>query len=371
MAPDQFAVLEDHGFSRAATACSPHGLSFRTLNDGKGKGSAVALAFAFSYPAAGGQPSCTGSGWASLIAVIAFVLAFSSASATAQEGPVFHIDTKLVNLWVNVTDKNGAIVGGLTKDDFKIVEDGRPQDIAIFERESEQPLSIVLAIDTSGSTYKDRALEQDAGKQFVRALLRPEDQMMLLEFATDVHMLVDFTNKPSQLDRGLSSLKSGEATALYDAIYLASGELAKKKNRKILVLVSDGGDTVKTTTYDQALEQALRGEVMIYSIIDVPVEASAGRDLGGEHALITLAEQTGGKSFYADSGGLDKAFAQVSNDLRTQYLIAYYPHKQVPGLDFHRVSVSIPRAAPGIYNLRYRTGYFANPPAPPRHIPSD
>jgi Ca-activated chloride channel family protein len=289
----------------------------------------------------------------------------------AQEGPVFHIDTKLVNLWVNVTDKNGAIVGQLTKDDFKIAEDGRLQDIAIFERESEQPLSIVLAIDTSGSTYKDRALEQDAGKRFVHAILRSQDQMMLLEFATDVHMLVDFTNKPGQIDHGLNSLRAGEATALYDTVRLASDELAKKKNRKVLVLVSDGGDTVKTTTYDQAVEQALRGEVMIYSIIDVPIESSAGRDLGGEHALITLAEQTGGKSFYADNGGLDKAFAQVSDDLRTQYLIGYYPHHQVPGLDFHRVSVTVPRAAPGVYNLRYRTGYFANPPAQPRHTPSD
>jgi len=299
------------------------------------------------------------------------LLLLLTAGTRAQEGPVFHIDTKLVNLWVNVTDKNGAIVGQLTKDDFKIAEDGRSQEIAIFERESEQPLSIVLAVDTSGSTYKDRALEQDAGKRFVHAILRPQDQMSLVEFATDVHLLVDFTNKPAQLDHGLGSLRSGEATALYDAIRLASDELAKKKNRKVLVLVSDGGDTVKTTTYEEALEHAIRGEVMIYSIIDVPVEASAGRDLGGEHALITLAEQTGGKSFYAESGGLDKAFAQVSDDLRTQYLIGYYPHHQVPGLDFHRVSVTIPRAASGAFNLRYRAGYFANPPAQPRRIPSD
>jgi Ca-activated chloride channel family protein len=289
----------------------------------------------------------------------------------AQEGPVFHVETRLVNLWVNVTDKNGAIVGGLTKDDFKIAEDGRPQEIAIFERQSEKPLSIVLAIDTSGSTFKDRGLEQDAGKRFVRAILRPQDQMSLFEFATNVHQLVAFTNKSAQLDRGLSSLHGGDATALYDTIYLASNELKNKAGRKVLVLVSDGGDTVKATTYDQALEQAIRGEVMIYSIIDVPIEASAGRDLGGEHALITLAEQTGGKSFYADNGNLDKAFAQVSDDLRTQYLIGYYPHKQVPGIDFHRVSVTVPRAAASDFNIRCRAGYFANPPAAPRRIPSD
>jgi Ca-activated chloride channel family protein len=108
------------------------------------------------------------------------------------------------------------------------------------------------------------------------------------------------------------------------------------------------------------LEQALRNEVMIYSIIDVPIEASAGRDIGGEHALITLAEQTGGKSFYASDGGLDKAFARVSDDLRTQYLLAYYPHHEEPGLNFHRLRVTIPRAANDAFNIRYRTGYYAD-----------
>ncbi len=94
----------------------------------------------------------------------------------------------------------------------------------------------------------------------------------------------------------------------------------------------------------------------------MPIEASAGRDLGGEHALITLAEQTGGKSFYASDGGLDKAFARVSDDLRTQYLLGYYPQNQEPGRTFHRIQVTIPRAAAEAYNIRYRTGYYADAP---------
>ncbi len=99
---------------------------------------------------------------------------------------------------------------------------------------------------------------------------------------------------------------------MYNAIDLGSKELGKREGRKVLVLVSDGGDTLNEDTYDTAREQALRNEVMIYAIIDVPVEASAGRDIGGEHAMITLAEDTGGKSFYAYEGGLDKAFHRVS-----------------------------------------------------------
>jgi Ca-activated chloride channel family protein len=282
--------------------------------------------------------------------------------ALAAQDTTFRMDVKLVNLFVNVTDNTGAIVGGLAKDDFQVFEDGRPQKIAFFERQSALPLNLTLAIDTSGSTFKDRYLEYTAAKGFIHALLRPQDQMSLIEFATDVRLLVDFTNKVSQLDHGLGALRGGDATALYDAIYLGSRDLAKKQGRKVLVLVSDGGDTAKSTTYAEAQEQALRCEVMIYSIIDVPIEASAGRDLGGEHALITLAEQTGGKSFYASEGGLEKAFAKVSDDLRTQYLLGYYPHDQVLGQNFHRLQVTVPRATADAFNIRYRTGYYADSP---------
>lgn len=300
-----------------------------------------------------------------------FLLSFNpSAAQDLPQAGTFHIESKLVNLWVNVTDANGAFVGGLTKNDFKILEDGRPQEIRIFDRESNQPLTLVLAIDTSESTYKDRALERAAAHKFVQALIRPQDQMSLYQFATFVTQLVPFTNKVKSLDYGLDHLRAGEATALYDAVYLGSNELAQRDGRKVLVLVSDGGDTASTIQYEEAVAAALRGDVMIYSIIDVPIEASAGRDLGGEHALITLSEQTGGKSFYADQGGLDAAFQKVSDDLRTQYLIAYYPKNQVPGQSFHRVTVTIPRAAPGAFNLRYRTGYFSGPPPKKRYVPT-
>ena len=287
----------------------------------------------------------------------------SGQSASDISGPVLHMDVKLVSVFTNVTDATGAIVGGLTRDDFSITEDGRPQRVAVFERQSALPLNLVLAIDTSGSVHKDLPLEQDASRKFVHALLRTQDQISLLEFSTEVRQVVGFTNQVSRIDRGLSNLRSGHATALYDTIYLASQSLAPKQGRKVLILVTDGGDTADTVTYAQALEQALRGEVMVYSIIDVPIEASAGRDTGGEHALITLAEQTGGKYFYATAGGLDKAFAQVSEDLRTQYLLGYYPAKQAPGVTFHRIHVTVPRAASDAFELRYRTGYYADQPS--------
>ena len=308
--------------------------------------------------------------------LLGFLLACSPALMAAQSTPVssepaeanvpvLRVNVKLVNVFANVTDATGAIVGGLSKEDFAITEDGRAQKIAVFERQSELPLNLVLAIDTSGSVHKDLPLEQDAARRFVHALLRQQDQISLLEFSTEVRQVVAFTNQANRIDKGLSSLRGGPATALYDAIYLASQNLSVlgasgKPGRKVLLLVTDGGDTANTVTYAEALEQALRGEVMVYSIIDVPIEASAGRDTGGEHALITLAEQTGGKYFYASAGGLDKAFAQVSEDLRTQYLLGYYPAKQAPGLNFHRIHVTVPRAAAEAFDIRYRTGYYAD-----------
>jgi Ca-activated chloride channel family protein len=289
------------------------------------------------------------------------LLALAPVALAAQDSvATIRVDVKLVSIFVNVTDKNGALVGGLTKDDFAIYEDGRPQQIAVFEKQSELPLNLTLAIDTSGSVHKDMSEEAAAARRFAHAILRPQDQMSVLQFATNVRELQPFTNKPALIDRALGELHSDFATALYDAICLGAEKLGGKEGRKVLVVISDGDDTAKNSTDAQALEAALRNEVMIYSIIDVPIEASAGRDLGGEHALITIAEQTGGKYFYVSDGGLDKTFAKVSDDLRTQYLIGYYPRHQAPGTNFHRLTVTIPRAAAEEFNVRNKTGYYAD-----------
>jgi Ca-activated chloride channel homolog len=282
-------------------------------------------------------------------------------AASAQEA-TFHVDVKLVSLFVNVTDKNDALVGGLTRDNFAVFEDGRPQEIAVFEKQSEMPLNLTLAIDTSGSVQKDLSEEAAAGRRFAHAIVRPQDQMSVMQFATKVRELTPFTSKLPAIDRGLGQLRGDWATALYEAICTGAEKLGAKEGRKVLVVISDGDDTAKTATYAEALEAALRNEVMVYSLIDVPIENSAGRNTGGEHALITLAEQTGGKHFYVNEGGLNQAFAKVSDDLRTQYLIGYYPRHPMPGTNFHRVTVKIPRAAQGEFNVRHKTGYYADSP---------
>jgi Ca-activated chloride channel homolog len=274
------------------------------------------------------------------------------------QAPTISVNVRLVNVFVNVTDDKGAPVPGLARDEFLLSEDEHPQKIAIFERQSELPLEIVLAIDTSGSVHKDFGVEQEAAKHFVRSLLRPVDHLDLMEFADNVREVIFFTNNAGRIERGLNDMQRGAATALYSGVYLAAQNLAPRSGRKVLVIISDGGNTVKGTTYDQALEQALRGEVMVYPIIDVPISASAGRDLAGEHALITLAQQTGGKYYYADATSLDHTFAQLSEDLRTQYLLGYYPTNRF-GTAFRTISVKLHGpAALADYVVHHRPGYY-------------
>ena len=277
------------------------------------------------------------------------------------------VQVRLVSVFVNVTDASGAPVPDLTRDNFLLSEDGRKQPIAVFEKQSGVPLSLVLAIDTSGSTHKDFSVEAHAARDFIHALLRPVDQLSLYEFKDEVREVVPFTNNARRLDHGLDSLTRGDATAFYEAAYLASESLGKQTGRKVLVLISDGGNTIKGTTYQQALEEAQRGEVMIYSIIDVPIEADAGRDTGGEHAMITLSQETGGKYFYADSAHLADAFRKISDDLRTQYLLAYYPRPVAAAEQtiaaqrdgFHTIGVALTGLAPDArYTALFRTGYY-------------
>ncbi len=275
--------------------------------------------------------------------------------------PPIQVNVRLVNVFVNVTDANGAPVPGLTQSDFSLSEDGHPQKISYFERDTSMPLSIVLAVDTSGSTHKDLSVEKSAARNFVHALMRPVDRLDLMDFNSDVREVVPFTNSIHRIDSGLENLSHGPATALYDAIYLASQSLALRPGRKVLVVISDGGNTVKGVDYAQALEQARRAEVMVYSVIDLPVVADAGRETGGEHALITLSQETGGKYYYADEGNLDDAFRKVSEDLRTQYLLGYYPAHRVTDSSFRAISVSLtkPPNAKDAYILRHRTGYYS------------
>lgn len=277
-----------------------------------------------------------------------------------------HVETRLVNIALNVVDATGAPVGGLQRDDFELSEDGHPQKIAIFERETVTPLSIVLAVDASESVLRNERLEKDAARHFVRALLRPQDELDLMDFSDTVREIVPFTNQIDRVESGINAIQRGDATALYDAVYLAGQRLQSTSEangrRRVIVLITDGSDTVKGSKYTQAVEQAQRAGAMVYSIIIVPVYADAGRNTGGEHALIQMSEDTGGKYYYVeDPKDLEPAFRHVSEDLRTQYLLGYYAPQRGDDDSFRRVRIRMKDdALQQKVNLRYRSGYYAD-----------
>ena len=285
-----------------------------------------------------------------------------------EQLPTFRSHVNLVNIFATVLDRNGAPVGDLQKSDFELYEDGVRQDIAVFDRESELPVSIVLALDTSLSTRKDLPLELASARRFVHDILRPVDALTLYEFDERVTEIVHFTSDLSTIDRGINRVRSGTATSLYDAVYLASEALATRQGRKVMVLITDGGDTTSSSSYQDALRAAIESEALMYSIIVVPIEASAGRDTGGEHALIQLSKDTGGKYFYAaGTSQLDEAFRKIDRELRTQYLLAYYPKPHNQYSEFRRVEVMVKQPAPAQsggggepgYTVRHRSGYYA------------
>lgn len=283
-----------------------------------------------------------------------------------QQVPTIKVETRLVNVAVNVTDAHGAPVPGLTQSDFQVSEDGRPQKIAFFEKDSTTPLSIVLALDTSESVFNNERLEKEAARHFINAILRDQDEFDLMDFSDAVREIIPFTNRKKEIERGLNELQPGDETVLYDAVYLASQRLSQTRQdagrRRVLVLITDGVDT-KDTRYEQALEQAQRAGAMIYSLIIVPVQADAGRNTGGEHALIQMSEDTGGKYYYVeDPKDLDVAFAHVSDDLRTQYVLGYYAPQGVRH-DQSLRAIGVQMSDPGLrskYSLRYRTGYYSD-----------
>jgi Ca-activated chloride channel family protein len=283
-----------------------------------------------------------------------------------QNAGTIRMETRLVNVALNVVDANGSPAGGFDRDDFQIYEDGKPMKTAIFERESVSPLSIVLAIDASESVLRNDRLEREAAKHFVVGILREQDELDLMDFSDTVREVVPFTNQPKRIETGLGELQHGASTALYDAIYLASERLAttstESNRRRVIVLITDGGDTAKQTRYTQALEQAQRAGAMIYSIIIVPIAADAGRNTGGEHALIQMAQDTGGKYYYVkDPSDLEPAFRHVSDDLRTQYMLGYYAPRRGRDNSFRTIHIKLTDPTQNAkFDLRYRTGYFAD-----------
>jgi Ca-activated chloride channel family protein len=186
----------------------------------------------------------------------------------------------------------------------------------------------------------------------------------LFQISEDVDQVTRFSADVKQIEHGIDHLTPGAGTSLYDGIFLCSEALLDREGRKVLVLITDGGDTTSKTDYNNALRRAQQAEAIVYSIIVVPVAADAGRNIGGEHALIQISHDTGGKYYYAEGvEQIDDAFRRISDELRTQYLLAFYPNRRVSDSPFRRIQVDLLKKDPDgrSYQVRHRAGYYTAP----------
>ena len=279
--------------------------------------------------------------------------------ALAQD-PILRVDVRLVRVLTTVRDASGALLGTLGQNDFSVIDNGAPQQVAVFERRTEQPLSVALMVDTSGSTASNLKYETDSVLRFLKTLFaegNPEDSVALYSFNYQVTKQTPFARNQGRLESKLRGLHGEAGTALYDAIYLAAGELDQRKGRRVMLIVTDGGDTFSSKQYKDALESAQLSDAVIYPVLVVPIAAAVGRNTGGEHALTTLAQGTGGRVFEPTLGAaLDNAFSDILKELRTQYLLGYYPHDTpLTKNRFHKLEIRVNR--PGLQVLA-RNGYY-------------
>jgi len=346
-----------------------------------------------------------GTWWRLLVLLTAANLALSGGPAPAQQEPKYSVQVKVVNVPATVRDKHGKIIHDLTKDDFILEEDSRPQSIHYFSHESDLPLTLGLLVDTSLSQLRVLDQEKTASSSFLDDMLRPDkDQAFLIRFDFDVELLEDLTDsreklrsamdslQPPQLDRqrgggspgggpgyprrrgGMGGSYSGGGTLLYDAVYLASNELMKKQTgRKAVVILSDGVDHGSKESLKSAIEAAQRADTIVYSIFFKGDEPSSwgfggigGRRGGrypqeepvnGKKVLDQISKETGGRMFeVSGKESVSRIYSQIEEELRNQYSLGYTPDRPDPGAGYHKISLKTRQKD---LVVQARTGYYA------------
>lgn len=297
--------------------------------------------------------------------LFAAVLQAQAPKRTAESSPQgrIRVEVNLTSVFASVMDSHSRPVPDLPKEAFELYEEGVKQQVQIFERETSQPLDLVLMIDSSLSTMQELAFELEAGARFVRQVVRPGDSLAVFQISETVTQLSSFSDHVAQLQAAVRGVEQGSATALYDAVYLGSSALVKRPlgRRRVIVLVTDAGETASDTSYESARSQAVKSEAMLYTILIRVVKNEGGRNTAGEHALITITDQTGGAMYRADSpADLDPLFDRIDRELRTQYRLAYYPAPRPPARSFRKIELRLvgDAAKAGPYTLRHRRSYY-------------
>jgi VWFA-related protein len=299
----------------------------------------------------------------------------SQGQPSQGQTPTIKAEVNLVNLFATVRDKNKRIVTDMKQTDFKIFEDNHEESIAFFSKEMNLPITLGLLLDTSGSEQNMLGAIQDAGAAFLRRVLRKGDEAMVMSFDSDVDLLADFTDDHSILTRAINKARinvpgggyiagnpgpvggNTTGTALYDAIYLACGEkLNGETGRKAIVVVTDAEDEGSKTRLEEAIEAAQRTDTVIHLLLVYDPRYGGNTSVGHR-----LTEETGGRMIVVNSEKkLQEAFDQISEELRSQYTLGYYPSNTTKDGKFRKIHVDVDNKE---YKVLARKGYYA-PKAP-------
>ena len=293
----------------------------------------------------------------------------------AQDDTPIKIGTQLVTVPFNITDKTNRYINDLKKDDLEVLEDNKPQQIFSFERQTDLAITIAMLIDISGSEQYTLPMEKAAGARFFQRVLRPrKDLGAVVTFEGEAELVQNLTSDPAKLQRALDEVRialpgggvtvgstppinggsRAGSTAIWDAVYSVSNDLLKREaGRRVIILITDGEDTSSTLKMREAIERTWRNEVIVYCIgIGDP---AFGVDAG---VLKKISAETGGRAFFPRSeGDLDKAFTQIDEDLRSQYVLAYTPSNGAKDGSFRTIQLRVKNQKD--LNVRHRRGYFA------------
>ena len=333
-----------------------------------------------------------------------------------QQTPTFSSDVKVVNVLATVRDKHGQIVSNLTKDDFKLEEDGRAQTIRYFAKETDLPLTLGLLVDTSVSQRRVLEQERIASYAFLEHLMREDkDKAFVIHFDWDIELLQDLTASRKKLNIALEKLdnpqfeqssgggspgsgghRRGGGTTLYDAVFLASDELMQKQQgRKALIILSDGVDTGSKLTLTRAIEAAQRANTLVYSILFSDAQAygsggygihmggmggGMGRPGGGgmgrggpqgypreslpdgKKVLEQVSRETGGRFFeVSKKQSIDQIYASIEEELRNQYSLGYSPDKSDTAPGYRKIHLTTTQKD---LLVQAREGYYSGDNAP-------
>jgi VWFA-related protein len=297
-----------------------------------------------------------------------------------NQDDAIRVDVQVVNVLASVRDKKGTLMPHLEKQDFTILEDGKPQPIKYFSRETDLPLTIGLLVDTSASQQNLIGIEKNAASQFFSQVLRKKDEAFLMLFGEESELLQDYTNSVRLLNDGLNrlhlSVPAGglgpgpvptigqpRGTVLYDAVYLAASEkLRSEVGRKVIVVITDGVDEGSKLPIDQAVEAAQKSDAVVYSIEYVdrgfygPFGGFGG---GGDGALHRMSDPTGGHVYRVDhSHTLDDVFRELQEEMRTQYAIGYSPTNDKKDGSYRKIDIKVTNKD---WKVAARKGYYAVP----------